>query len=83
LPRRETTAYVPDVLTRTSNIDMLAWFAEDERHDCLGCGERACVSLADAVATFCLACGRISIDGTAIELGPELAGVAPRVDAAP
>ena len=57
--------------TPVTNLDMLAWFREDERHECPACGDRACVTLPDALATFCLACGRISIGGVSIELRPE------------
>ena len=49
-------------------VDLLAWFSDDERHDCSTCGERACVTLPDALASFCLACGAITIDGVEIEL---------------
>jgi hypothetical protein len=49
-------------------IDLLAWFSDDEREDCSTCGERTCVTLPDALASFCLACGTITIDGVEIEL---------------
>ena len=46
---------------------MLAWFPEDERHECGACGERACVSLEGVLASFCLACGAVTIDGVRID----------------
>jgi len=48
-------------------IDLLAWFSEDEREECSTCGERTCVTLPHALASFCLACGAITIDGVDIE----------------
>jgi hypothetical protein len=50
-----------------SNVDLLAWFSEDERSECGSCGERACVGLPDVVASFCLACGAVTIDGFRID----------------
>jgi len=50
-----------------SNVDMLAWFSEDERNVCGSCGQRASVSFPDALASFCLACGAISVDGVPID----------------
>jgi hypothetical protein len=54
--------------TPGTNIDMLAWFSEDERQECSKCGERAVVTLPDALASFCLACGVIWIEGEPIEV---------------
>jgi hypothetical protein len=51
-----------------TNLDMLAWFSEDERNVCGACGEQACVALSAAVASFCLACGAITIDGQRIDV---------------
>jgi hypothetical protein len=51
-----------------TNRDLLAWFAEDERGDCSACGERACVSFPEAAASFCLACGAITIDGVRMDV---------------
>ena len=56
-----------------SNVDLLAWFSDDERNICAHCGERACVSLPDAVASFCLACGAVSIDGIRIDANLRIA----------
>jgi hypothetical protein len=53
-------------------IDLLAWFSDDEREDCATCGERARVTLPDALASFCLACGAITIDGIEIEISPDV-----------
>lgn len=50
-----------------SNTDMLSWFSEEERHACGSCGEKACVSLPGAVASFCLACGSITVEGVRID----------------
>jgi hypothetical protein len=60
-------AYVGAIAV-SSNIDMLAWFSDDERHECPSCHERASVSLPEVPATFCLSCGAISVDGVPIEL---------------
>lgn len=51
----------------TTNLDMLAWFSEDERSTCAACGMQARVSLSDALASFCLACGAITLDGIRID----------------
>jgi hypothetical protein len=51
-----------------SNVDMLAWFDEDERNVCGACGERACVSLPNAATSFCLACNAITLDGKRIDV---------------
>jgi hypothetical protein len=50
-----------------SNVDLLTWFSEEERHECSFCGERARVSLPDALASFCMACGAICIDGVRLD----------------
>jgi len=54
-----------------ANTDLLRWFSDDETSVCSACGERACVTLPDVVATFCLHCGaiwlrgeRLDVDGT-------------------
>jgi hypothetical protein len=57
-----------------TNLDMLEWFAESERQDCGACGGRAAVTLADTPASFCLACGAITLDGVRVDPGAELAG---------
>jgi hypothetical protein len=49
-----------------SNVDMLAWFSDDERGPCPSCGERTCVTPAEAFASFCLACGAIVVNGQTI-----------------
>jgi hypothetical protein len=54
-----------------TTVDLLAWFSDDEREGCSKCGERACVTLPDALASFCLACGAITIEGVEIELEPD------------
>jgi hypothetical protein len=56
--------------------DMLAWFSEEERNECASCGERACVSLEGAIASFCLACGAVTIDGVRIDRDRKLPDVA-------
>jgi hypothetical protein len=56
------------VEARRSNVDLLAWFSEDERELCESCGERASVvSLPEAIASFCLACGAVTIDGVRVD----------------
>jgi hypothetical protein len=52
-----------------TNRDLLTWFSEDERGECNECGEKACVSLPDALAAFCLACGAITVDAVRIDVG--------------
>jgi hypothetical protein len=51
-----------------SNADLLALFAEDERNVCGSCAQRTCVSLPDALASFCLGCGAITIYGRRIDV---------------
>ncbi len=50
-----------------SNVDLLAWFGDDERNVCSQCGVQACVSLPDVPAHFCLACGAITIAGIRLD----------------
>jgi hypothetical protein len=50
-----------------TNVDLLAWFAEDERSHCSECAERACVTLPNARASFCLSCGTITVKGERID----------------
>ena len=57
-----------------SNLDVLAWFSEDERHACESCGTKACVSIDEATASFCLACGAVSINGVQIDADLRIAG---------
>jgi hypothetical protein len=59
-------------LRPTSNLDMLAWFREEERDVCVACGENACVSLPNAIASFCLACTAITLDGVRIDVDGRL-----------
>jgi hypothetical protein len=54
--------------SRSRNVDFLAWFSEDERQTCESCGERSAVSVPAAVATFCLSCGAVTIDGVRIDV---------------
>jgi hypothetical protein len=56
------------VPTTPTNVDLLAWFGEDERRECASCGVRACVSLPEASAMFCLACGAVLVDGARVEM---------------
>ncbi len=50
------------------NVDLLTWFSEEERQACEDCGERSSVSLPEAVASFCLRCGAITIDGVRVDV---------------
>jgi hypothetical protein len=50
------------------NVDLLAWFSEDERHVCESCGDRSAVSVPDALASFCLRCGAVTIEGVRPDL---------------
>jgi hypothetical protein len=54
-----------------TNVDLLAWFGEDERQECSTCAERARVTLPNAAASFCLACGAVTIDGAGIAISAE------------
>jgi hypothetical protein len=49
------------------DVDLLDWFSEDEREVCERCGKRSAVSVPDALASFCLRCGAIAIDGVAVD----------------
>jgi hypothetical protein len=51
-----------------SNRDLLEWFSDDERHVCSVCKERACVSLPEVTASFCLACGAIHVGGVRLDI---------------
>lgn len=55
-----------------SNRDLLAWFDEDERSVCSACRERACVSLPNVSAQFCLACGAVTIAGMRMDVDREI-----------
>ena len=57
------------------NVDLLAWFREDERQLCASCGERSSVSVPDAFASFCLGCGAVAIDGVRVDVDGRLADV--------
>jgi len=48
---------------------MLAWFGEDETHVCGTCGAHAYVIPPDAIASFCLACGTVLVDGVPMDSG--------------
>lgn len=50
------------------NTDMLAWFRDEERHVCDACHEKACVSLPGAIASFCLACNAVTLDGVRLDV---------------
>lgn len=64
-----------------TNLDMLHWFEEDERQGCDACGMRAAVTCPGAPASFCLACGAITVDGRRIN--PAAATLAQTGDPAP
>ena len=51
-----------------SNTDMLAWFRDEERHVCDACNQKACVSLPGALASFCLACSAVTLDGVRVDV---------------
>ena len=57
------------------NVDFLAWFSEDERQACEGCGERSVVGVPEAVASFCLHCGAVTIDGVRVDIDGRLPGL--------
>jgi hypothetical protein len=47
--------------------DILAWFSEDERDVCDACGERACLGLPQILASFCLRCAAITLEGVRLD----------------
>ena len=53
---------------RLKNVDLLAWFSDDEREVCSDCGAKACVSFPEVMAAFCLACNAVKVAGQKIEL---------------
>jgi hypothetical protein len=57
------------------NVDFLAWFNEDERQVCEACGERSVVGVPEAVASFCLNCGAVTIDGVRVDIDGRLPGL--------
>jgi hypothetical protein len=59
-----------------TNLDLLDWFDEAERNECSVCGRRACVSLPDVQAWFCLGCGAIKVGDVRIDVDGRLPGVA-------
>jgi hypothetical protein len=65
--RRSVVAVKPQP-SLPRNIDLLAWFSEDERQACESCGERSAVSVPDALASFCLRCGAVAIDGARVDV---------------
>jgi hypothetical protein len=50
------------------NVDFLAWFSEEERQVCESCGEHSSVRVPDALASFCLRCGAVTIDGVRLDV---------------
>ena len=66
-----------------TNVDLLAWFSEDEREVCSECGKKACVSFPGLKAAFCPACNAVKVDGEQITLGQAIsrrpASARPRV----
>jgi hypothetical protein len=56
-------------------VDFLAWFSEDERQGCKSCSERSVVSVPEAVASFCLSCGAVTIDGVRLDVDGQLPGL--------
>jgi hypothetical protein len=55
-----------------SNLDLLEPFDEDERAECPSCRQKACVSLPETAACFCLACGAVTIGGLRLDVGREI-----------
>jgi len=54
-----------------SNVDRLALFAEDERDKCLFCGEKTCVTVPEAHASFCFTCDAVCLNGERIDVDRE------------
>jgi riboflavin synthase alpha subunit len=57
----------------SGNVDLLTWFSEEEREMCENCRERSAVSLPAALASFCLRCGAITIDGVRVDIDGRVA----------
>ena len=57
-----------------TNLDLLDWFGPDERSECPACRRRACVSLPDVEASFCLGCGAIEVGDVRIDVHGLLPG---------
>jgi hypothetical protein len=55
-----------------SNVELLAWFPEKERDECVACGKNTCVTLPEAAATFCLACGAVILNGVRVDVDRRL-----------
>jgi len=71
IPNHEAPSYRGAAGSRPSlsgNVDLLTWFSEDERHVCESCGERSAVGLPEAVASFCLHCGAVMINGARVDV---------------
>jgi hypothetical protein len=74
---------VPAWQASFSNVDLLAWFSEEERQVCAACGERTAVTVPEAVASFCLRCGAVMIEGLRIDIDDRVPVLAHRRDPSP
>jgi hypothetical protein len=71
---RSSSSYLaPVAQTPPSNLDLLAWFDEDERSLCAHCGEHTSVGLPDVATSFCLGCGAVSIGGERLDVDGRIA----------
>ena len=55
-----------------SNRDLLAWFDDDECEDCPTCGDHARVTMAEVLASFCLACGGVWLGNVRLDVDRRL-----------
>ena len=60
-----------------SNVDLLGWFTAEERHQCANCHATALVSVPEALASFCLACGAVWLEGERLDLNGHIPTEAP------
>ena len=67
MPRGSPRSYIRPMGERPT-VDLLAWFSDDERQGCWVRHERALVTIPEALADFCLACGTITIEGVPIKV---------------
>jgi hypothetical protein len=55
-----------------SNLDLLEPFEADERSECPACGERASVTLPETAASFCFACGAVTVGGMRLDVARQI-----------
>lgn len=61
------------VTAASTNIDLLAWFSDSERAECLSCRQRAAVGLPGTETVFCLGCGAVWLHGERLDVNLRIA----------